>query len=387
MVRTRARKSGADDARHEVDAERDDEAAASATRMSTPRGIAGTARLAGTSPDGAPGTGSPGSPALGTSAAAHACHVTTGADGGRHPVGVMPTARAHRSMKASGAGHDSATNREESHVDCDDGPIGPVDLAVIGFRGELRQGGIRDAVARAVDQGAVRVLDVLLVRKDDDGSVRMYDAESPEGAEELLGFPTVMPDLVGEEDALAIAAEMDPGTTVLVIAWENVWASEIAAEVRELDGQLLVMERLPREDIEVALSGHRVERGGVMRGRRGRPGLLGVAARTAVVAGTATAVSGKVAQGQQAKAQQAADAEAHGSSRRPRPWLPRRRRPRPRLLLRSRGRRRAGLPRTPGGTARAGHPHRRGAGAAEGPHPGRLIRMWGPPTVTSTAAP
>jgi hypothetical protein len=129
-----------------------------------------------------------------------------------------------------------------------------VDLAVIGFRGELRQDGIRDAVARAVDRGAVRVLDVLLVRKDDDGSVRMFDAESPEGAADLLGFPTVMPDLVGEEDALAIAAEMDPGTTVLVIAWENTWAADIAAEVRELDGQVLVMERLPREDIELALS-------------------------------------------------------------------------------------------------------------------------------------
>lgn len=133
-------------------------------------------------------------------------------------------------------------------------PIGPVDLAVIGFRGELRQAGIRDAVARAVDRGAVRVLDVLLVRKDDDGSVLMYDAESPEGAEELLGFPTVMPDLVGEDDALAIAAEMDPGTTVLVIAWENSWAADIAAEIRQLDGQLLVMERLPREDIEMALT-------------------------------------------------------------------------------------------------------------------------------------
>ena len=98
------------------------------------------------------------------------------------------------------------------------------------------------------------MLDVLLVRKEDDGSVRMFDAESPEGAEELLGFATVMPDLVGEEDALAIAAEMDPGTSVLVIAWENVWAADIAAEVRALDGQLLVMERLPREDIELALA-------------------------------------------------------------------------------------------------------------------------------------
>jgi hypothetical protein len=48
-----------------------------------------------------------------------------------------------------------------------------------------------------------------------------------------------------------------------------------------------------------------------MRGRRGRPGLLGVAARTAVVAGTATAVSNRVQRRQDASAQQAADADAY----------------------------------------------------------------------------
>jgi hypothetical protein len=41
-------------------------------------------------------------------------------------------------------------------------------------------------------------------------------------------------------------------------------------------------------------------------GRAGRPSIVGTAARTAVIAGTATAVSGRVAAGQQAKAQQAA---------------------------------------------------------------------------------
>ena len=50
-------------------------------------------------------------------------------------------------------------------------------------------------------------------------------------------------------------------------------------------------------------------------GRRGRPGLIGMAARTAVVAGTATAVSGGVQRHQQEKAQnqydqQQADAAA-----------------------------------------------------------------------------
>lgn len=45
--------------------------------------------------------------------------------------------------------------------------------------------------------------------------------------------------------------------------------------------------------------------------RRGRPGLLGTVARTAVVAGTATAVVGGVSRRQQGKAQQAADAQAY----------------------------------------------------------------------------
>jgi hypothetical protein len=48
-----------------------------------------------------------------------------------------------------------------------------------------------------------------------------------------------------------------------------------------------------------------------MRGRRGRPGLAGTMARTAVIAGTATAVSGGMRNKQAASAQQAADAEAY----------------------------------------------------------------------------
>lgn len=45
--------------------------------------------------------------------------------------------------------------------------------------------------------------------------------------------------------------------------------------------------------------------------RFGRPGLLGMAARTAVVAGTATAVSGAVMGHRQRAAQERADADAY----------------------------------------------------------------------------
>lgn len=132
-------------------------------------------------------------------------------------------------------------------------PLGPVDLAVIGFTGELRQGGVRQAIADAVERGSVRVLDVLLVRKDADGAVLMFDAENAGETDELLGFPTELPDLVGEDDALAIAEEMPLDSTVVVIAWENTWAAEIAASISELDGRVLAMERIPAADVDAVI--------------------------------------------------------------------------------------------------------------------------------------
>ena len=48
-----------------------------------------------------------------------------------------------------------------------------------------------------------------------------------------------------------------------------------------------------------------------MLGRRGRPGLIGMAARTAVVAGTATAVSGSVQRHQAEKANAAYEQQAY----------------------------------------------------------------------------
>ena len=46
---------------------------------------------------------------------------------------------------------------------------------------------------------------------------------------------------------------MQAGSTVLLLAWENVWTVEIASAIRDLDGQLLVMQRLPHEDVTAAL--------------------------------------------------------------------------------------------------------------------------------------
>lgn len=132
-------------------------------------------------------------------------------------------------------------------------PAGPVDIMVVGFEGELRPAAIVSAIGELVTAGTVRILDVLLVEKADDGSVVAIDVDSTEGSQELLGFPCDLPGLLGEEDAVAVAEELPAGTSALMIAWENLWASHVGAAIREAGGQMLAYERVPAGDIEAVL--------------------------------------------------------------------------------------------------------------------------------------
>lgn len=132
--------------------------------------------------------------------------------------------------------------------------LGPVDVAVIGLPDHaVPHGAVRAAMARAVDSGAVRVLDLLLVMKDHDGALVILDAEDPHESAELLGFPADVPDLLGQEDAVAVGEALTPGSAALVVAWENTWAKEIAGALDQLDAELLHLERVPPTDVEAAL--------------------------------------------------------------------------------------------------------------------------------------
>ena len=117
--------------------------------------------------------------------------------------------------------------------------------------------------------------------------------------------------LASEEDIADLAAEVAPGTSAAILVVELLWAKAFAGALFDAGGAVLARQRHPRADrqrIPVRVRGLK-ER--IMMRRRGRPGLVGMAARTAVVAGTATAVSGAVAGHQADKANQAAQAQAY----------------------------------------------------------------------------
>jgi Family of unknown function (DUF6325) len=130
---------------------------------------------------------------------------------------------------------------------------GPIDVVILRFPGNQFNGGIAPALRDLVVRGLVRVIDLLFVYKDADGSV---------GSIELAGLgPDLEPsflDLDGQlggglldaEDVDEVAAGLEPESSVAVVAVENLWAVPFINAVRSAGGELVDQARVPSEVVE-----------------------------------------------------------------------------------------------------------------------------------------
>lgn len=130
---------------------------------------------------------------------------------------------------------------------------GPIDVVILRFPGNQFNGGIAPALRDLVVGGLVRVIDLLFVYKDVDGTV---------GSVELAGLgPDLEPsfvDLDGQlggglldaEDVDEVASGIEPGSSVAVIAVENLWAVPFINAVRSAGGELVDQARVPSEVVD-----------------------------------------------------------------------------------------------------------------------------------------
>lgn len=103
-------------------------------------------------------------------------------------------------------------------------PLGPVDVYVIAFPGNQFSGEIVPAILEQVENGNIRILDVLFVMKDAEGEIAVLEIEDlgPEGAS-YVELDIISPGALNEEDADEIADSLPANTSALMIAFENTW--------------------------------------------------------------------------------------------------------------------------------------------------------------------
>jgi len=129
--------------------------------------------------------------------------------------------------------------------------LGPVDYLIVEFPAGASNftGEMATELLGLVDRGIIRVIDVLILTKDQDGSVEAMELSDIENLGALETLEAELAELLAEEDIEHLAAAMDPGSTAGVLIWENLWAAPFASAARRSGGQLIATGRIPIQAI------------------------------------------------------------------------------------------------------------------------------------------
>ncbi|SDM32518.1 hypothetical protein SAMN04489726_1019 [Allokutzneria albata] len=133
--------------------------------------------------------------------------------------------------------------------------MGPIDYLIVEYPGNRMTGEGLAALVDLVDRGVIRVLDLVFVRRDQDGSttaLAVADLDH-DGELDLAVFDGASSGLLGEDDVEEAGSILEPGCSAAVLVYENLWAAPLAAALRRSGAQLVASGRIPFADFVSAL--------------------------------------------------------------------------------------------------------------------------------------
>jgi len=134
--------------------------------------------------------------------------------------------------------------------------LGPVDWLVVEFPGaDYGKGQVAPHLQDLVERGLVRVLDLVFLRKDEDGTLEMGEISDLDESElgQLRASEAELAMVLSEQDVNDLAETIEPGNSAVVLVWENTWAAPFGSAVRHAGGQLVASGRIPTQAVLAAI--------------------------------------------------------------------------------------------------------------------------------------
>jgi len=139
--------------------------------------------------------------------------------------------------------------------------LGPVDYLVVGFPADKADfsGAMASELKKLIDSNTIRMLDLVMIMKDKDGSVEAAELRDTDDSEvgELRAVERDLAILLAEEDIEEIGASLEAGSAAAVLVWENTWAGPFGSAVRRSGGELLANGRIPTQALIAAVEADR----------------------------------------------------------------------------------------------------------------------------------
>jgi len=133
--------------------------------------------------------------------------------------------------------------------------VGPIDYLAVEFPdGQLKGEGLR-ALLELVDRGIIQILDLRVVKREQDGSytaaaVADFDGD---GALDLAVFSGIESGLLDDDDLREASELIQPGSAVAVLLYENTWAGPFVSAMRSVGAEVISSGRIPATTVLDAL--------------------------------------------------------------------------------------------------------------------------------------
>ena len=126
---------------------------------------------------------------------------------------------------------------------------GPIDFLALDFKTDQLKGEILPELFELVKNKIVRVIDLVIIQKYEDGHHEAMEMQQL--APDLLALfdplEIEISGIIQAEDIADVAEAMENGTNAALLLFENVWAVRFIEAVLRANGKLLAHERIPAE--------------------------------------------------------------------------------------------------------------------------------------------
>ncbi|HEY7199664.1 MAG TPA: DUF6325 family protein [Candidatus Dormibacteraeota bacterium] len=140
--------------------------------------------------------------------------------------------------------------------------LGPVDVAVIEFEGGRFRNEVASVLADVIDPGIVRIVDLVFLAREEDGSVRAIELDevAPEVADAMSPLTDEISGLLSDEDVSRVGERLGTNSLAAIIALEHAWLGRVSEAVTSASGRMVALERIPADVVEKALVAREMSR-------------------------------------------------------------------------------------------------------------------------------
>lgn len=126
---------------------------------------------------------------------------------------------------------------------------GPIDFLEVKFPGNKFKGELLPALKELIESKTIRVLDLVLVYKDEMGQVGMSELEQIDPNLLVVFDPSKVETqgMIKLADLDMIAETLENNSSALVMLFENLWAVKFKQGLMNAEAELVMFERIPHD--------------------------------------------------------------------------------------------------------------------------------------------